>query len=345
MNRAEAQAARRARERAEKEQREVEPLKMKSLSDDELPRPIEESNKMAKESNERMINDRVSRLNAIADSHDELLSGEMEDTDGEKVIRDETDDREAEAAREAAESEAYARKLQEEGGDEDTQSTPEPKKFKLKVNGQTIELTEDELIARAQKVESADQYLQTAAEAVKNASRLAPSKDEPSRVDQDDLENTLSSAVMGDQDAIKRLASVIARPSISPDALQQIDQRLAFRTELAQLENEQKDILEDPYLGKLFKVRLNELRETAPQTSLKDAYQGIGKELRTAFPEKFRSSTQSKLERKKTLVNVPTASTRQQVEADDEGDEDVVSVIEQMARARHQSQSIKHAKH
>lgn len=344
MNRAEAQAARRARERASKEQHQPESLKMKSLSDDELPRPIEESNKMAKESNERMLNDRVSRLNAIADSHDDLLSSELEETDGEKVIHDETDDREAAAERETAEAEAYARKLQEEGGEEDTQ--PEPKKFKLKVNGKTIELTEEEMIARAQKVESADQYLQTAAEAVKNASRLAPPpQGESSSFDKDEVRKTLAAAVMGDEEAIDRLATAITRPSLSPDALQQFDQRLAFRTELAQLENEQKDVLEDPYLGKLFKVRLNELRETAPETSLKEAYQGIGKELRTAFPEKFRSSTQSKLERKKTLVNVPTASTRQAVEADDEGEEDVTSVIEQMARARHQHQSIKHAKH
>lgn len=342
MNRAEAQAQRRARERADREQHEPENLKMKSLSEDELPRPVEESNKMAKEANERYINERTERLNAIADSHDELLADEYQDIDGDKVV-DDTDEREAEAIREAAEAEAYAKKLQEEGGEEDTQVKPEI--FKLRVNGKTIELTREEMIARAQKVESADQYLQTAAEAVKNASRLAPSKDEPSRVEQDDLENTLSSAVMGDVDAIKRLASVISRPSISQDALQQIDQRLAFRTELAQLENEQRDVLEDPYLSKLFKVRLQEMRETAPETSLSEAYKGIGKELRSAFPEKFRSTTQTKLERKRTLVNVPSASTRQATESDDEGEESVESVIEQMARARHQSQSIKHAKH
>jgi len=339
MNRAEAQAARRARERAEKEH-VPETTHMKSLSDDELPRPVEESNKMAKEANERFINERTSRLNAIADSHDELLADEYQDIDGDKVV-DDTDEREAEALREAAEAEAYARKLQEEGGEEDTQV----KKFKLKVNGKTIELTEEEMIARAQKVESADQYLQTAAEAVKNASRLAPSKDEPSRVEQDDLETILTSAVMGDVDAIKRFASAVSRPSISQDALQQIDQRLAFRTELAQLESEQRDVLEDPYLSKLFKVRLQEMRDTAPETSLSEAYKGIGKELRTAFPEKFRSTTQSKLERKRTLVNVPSASTRQATEAEDEGEENVESIIEQMARARHQSQSIKHAKH
>lgn len=340
MNRAEAQAARRARERAAKEQHEPETTQMRSLSDDDLPRPIEESNKMAKEANDQVINSRVDRLNAIADSHDELLSGEMEDTDGTQVFKDETDDREAEAAREAAESEEYARKLQEEGGEEDTQE-----KIAIKVNGKTLELTREELIARAQKVESADQYLQTAAEAVKNASRLAPSKDEPSSFEKDEVRKTLAAAVMGDDEALDRLASVIARPSISPDALQQIDQRLAFRTELAELEREQRDVLADPYLSKLFKVRLKEMQAEAPETSLKDAYTGIGKELKAAFPEKFRTSTQSKLERKKTLVNVPSASTRQVVDTEDEGEEDVSDVIQRMAQARHQSQSIKHARH
>jgi hypothetical protein len=338
VNRAEAQAQRRARERAQKEQHEPEHLQMKSLSDDELPRPIEESNKMAKEANDRIINERLERMNAIADSHDELLENDLEDTDGTTIIRDETDEREEQETREAAEAEAAARALQEEG-------TDEPKRYKLKVNGKEMLLTEDELIARAQKVESADQYLQTASEAVRNASRLAPSKDEPSNFDKDEVRKTLAAAVMGDEEAIDRLASAITRPSISPDALQQIDQRLAFRTELASLEQEQKDLLEDPYLSKLFRVRLQEMQQEAPDTKIAEAYRGIGKELRQAFPEKFKSSTQTKLERKKTLVNVPSASTRQATEADDDGEEDVSDVIQRMAQARHQSQSIKHAKH
>lgn len=348
MNRQEAQAARRARERAQKE---AESQGTKRLSDEDLPRPAEESIKMAKEANERVINERTARLNAIADSHDEVLSDQLEEIDGDTVIKDDSDDREAAAAREEEESKAYAKQLQEEGADQDEVDTKviNGETYYLQiVNGKEKWQKLKHIREAAQKVESADEYLQTASEAARNAARLVPSQDESSRVDDEDLERTLSSAIMGNEAAIKQLASVLkARPSaVTPDVLQQIDQRLALRTELAQLESEQQDILQDPYLSKLFKMRLNELKETAPQTKLNEAYKSIGKELRSAFPEKFKQNPlQAKLERKKTLVNTPSASQRQATESEDEGEEDVSSVIEQMAKARHQSQSIKHAKH
>lgn len=348
MNRQEAQAARRARERAQKES---EAQVTKRLSDEDLPRPAEESIKMAKEANERFINERTARLNAIADSHDEQLSDQLEETDGDMVIKDDSDEREAAAAREEQESQDYAKQLQEEGAAEeegDSKVINGETYYLQIVNGKEKWQTLKQIRETAQKVEAADEYLQTASEAVRNASRLNPPQGEISRVEEDDLEQTLSSAVMGDEQAIKKLASVLkARPSaVTPDVLQQIDQRLSLRTELAQLESEQRDILGDPMLGRLFKVRLNELKESAPQTKLSDAYKSIGREIREAFPEKFKANPlQAKLERKKTLVNVPSASQRQATEQDDEGEEDVSSVIEQMAKARHQSQSIKHAKH
>ncbi|HXN95966.1 MAG TPA: hypothetical protein VN879_15790, partial [Candidatus Acidoferrales bacterium] len=67
---------------------------------------------------------------------------------------------------------------------------------------------------------------------------------------------------------------------------------------------------------------------------LSEAYTSIDKELRTAFPGLTKAQTQTKLERKRTLVNVPTAASRQQTEEEPEGEEDVGNVIEQMAKAR-----------
>ena len=44
----------------------------------------------------------------------------------------------------------------------------------LKVNGRELELTTDELIARAQKVEAADDYIKQAAQLYKSAKEPAP---------------------------------------------------------------------------------------------------------------------------------------------------------------------------
>ena len=115
--------------------------------------------------------------------------------------------------------------------------------------------------------------------------------------------------------------------------MQKIDQRLSFRTELAALESEQREILDDPMLGELFQSRLNRLKAEAPQTPLAVAYRSIGKEIRDRFPLKS-STAQDKLERKRTLPQVPSAAARQQTETEDEGDEDVSQVIDKMAKAR-----------
>jgi hypothetical protein len=204
------------------------------------------------------------------------------------------------------------------------------------VNGRERWQTLKQLRETASKVEAADEYLRTASEAVRNSAREALShKDEPSDLGEDEVRKLLAATALGDEEAIGRLAKAItARPSVTPDVLQAFDQRMSFRTELASLEAEQKDLLEDPYMGRLFRSRLNELKQEAPDTKLSDAYRAIGTELKAAFPGYKGSRTQKTLERKRTLVQVPNAATRQSTETEDEGEEDATTVIERMAKAR-----------
>jgi hypothetical protein len=234
-----------------------------------------------------------------------------------------------------------AKGLQEEGAEipetEDTRVTNGETFYRQIVNGQEKWQTLKQIRETASKVEAADEYLRTASEAVKNASRLALSKqDEPSNVERVDVRAILRAAVLGDDDAIEKLASVLeTRPSeVTPDVVRQIDQRLSFRTELASLEAKSKDLLENPYMGRLFRDRLNEMKAENPTMGLSEAYGSIDKELRTAFPQVAKTQVKDKLERKRTLVNVPTAASRQVTEDESEGEEDVGSVIEAMAKAQ-----------
>lgn len=91
----------------------------------------------------------------------------------------------------------------------------EPRKFRIKVRGQDRELTEDELIARAQKVESADDYLAESRRILDEAKarrrsgqNVAPSEDDIDNGDDGGAE-TRGGNTGGDPDGIDELAGVI----------------------------------------------------------------------------------------------------------------------------------------
>ena len=291
----------------------------------------------ATEANRAKNNERLAKIEAIADGADEHREG---DFDEPLVIKDDAEERERRAI---AEDEEAARLLQTEGVKEDDKSETSDTKvvngvthYLQIVNGREKWQSLQEIRQSASKVEAADEYLRTAAESVKNASRLALSqKDDPVSVDKDDMRKLLSAVALGDEEAIEKLASVLStRPSEPSDVVRTIDQRLSFRTELAGLEAKSRDLLENPYMGRLFRDRLNELKAENPTMGLSEAYTSIDSELRKAFPGVTKARTQDKLERKRTLVNVPTAASRQVSTEDEEGEEDVGSVIETMAKAR-----------
>jgi hypothetical protein len=348
----------------------------------------------ARKANEERNAARLARINAIADGNDAHGADEMQETDGSKLIMREAptpEEREAAAAKQEMDAQQFlaereAKALQEEGAAEEvateqTQATdPTEKKEKVEaeaappdvkvvngvthyltiVNGKEKWLTLEQLRTTAQKVESADEYLASAAASVRNTSRLDPSpeKDEPSRVEEVDLEKTLSSAVMGDEEAIKKLAAVFkglketqAKPSVvTPDVLQQFDERWSFRRAVEWFEDQYQDVLADPKLKKLVFERDVELAKEQPTMPYKQRLKAAGDEIRGwiqqrtgAAPVKAAAS-ETKVDRKKTLVNVPSAAARQTPIEDEEAEESVEDAIQKMAKARGQPRAIVHGR-
>lgn len=292
--------------------------------------------KVLAEANAKQNDRRLSVMEQIADNSEKARPEELVD---------ESTATERAAQAETAEAERYARALQGEGADKpankdnidsDTKLVNGETYYRQIVNGVEKWQTLKQIRETASKVDGADEYLRQASESVKNASRLALSKqDEPSNLKEDEVADLLRRVALGDEDAIKALAPRLVRPSVNTaDVLQQVDQRMSFRTELASLETQSKDLLGDQYMGRIFRSRLNELKEENPNMALREAYTSIDKELRDAFPGFKTDRTQEKLERKRTLPTPITASARQGTQAEEEGEENASDVIEQMAKKR-----------
>lgn len=318
--------------------------------------PTPEQVDAARKANESANSARMERMNAIADGADKERAEDTFEFDGDKLVFPDPEQQaaEGEARRlqaEGAEDERIAAEA-EDASKESARKTAEEadekeingvKHYLVVVNGKEKWLTLKEIRERAQKVDSADEYLQAASDSVRRASELALSPkdgsvEEGSDSSDADLETVLRSAVMGDEASIKKLASALKRPATPAVSLEQIDQRLSLRAELSRLSEEQADVLNDPYLGRLFQMRLNEMKAENAQTPVAKAYRQIGDELRKAFPEKFKKSPLAEREeRKRTLPQVPAASNRGSAPPEDEEEESVESVIAKMAKARGQT--------
>lgn len=298
--------------------------------------------------------EQIDKRNAIADRADEYRADDLQDTDGDKVIprdpeelRAEEEARETERERARLEAEANeqeARRLQEQGGQKE--GAPSPKRYSIKVNGRDVEMTEDELIARASKVSSADEYLQTAAEAVKRATALGPSQPDTPATDSDAIsEDTLTSALQGDREAIRKIAQRLNGPSggkVSPDVLQAVDDRMTFHDAVNWFRGEYKDVVTDPFLYQLVVDQDKRIAQSEPALPYRDRLKKAGDTIRH-WKQGFTKApgTAAKLERKASVAPVPSAGGRQSSSSDDEAEEPVESVIDAMAKARGQATAVR----
>lgn len=73
-------------------------------------------------------------------------------------------------------------------GEPEPQRQPEPKTFRLKINGQEVELTEAQVLERAQKVSAADSYLDEAKTLLKEAKQIKRTRG-GADVDADQIDN------------------------------------------------------------------------------------------------------------------------------------------------------------
>jgi hypothetical protein len=290
---------------------------------------VEEAKKKAQEANSRRNTERLKLIEDIADASEVGRKDDIEGVEKEQLETEGTDGGapSADDAR-TAESEAAPVVGDEKVVDGVTY-------YLTIVNGREKWLNLRQLRETASKVEAADEYLHQAKEAVKkSASEALSQRDEPRSLQKEEVRRYLAAVALGDESAIDALADVIAKSSgLSPDVLRALDQRMSFRTELASLEARSADLLKDEWMGRLFRSRLNEMKQEAPHTPLAEAYRTVDAELRKAFPGRV-SKAEEKLERKRTLSQVPSAGARQSRETEDEGEEDPSVAIEKMAKAR-----------
>ena len=297
--------------------------------------------------------EQIDRRNAIASRADEQEDRQTDDFDGDRIVPPDPDEEaERAAARAEQEAEEERQRLEAEAneraarGDQEAGAVhAEPKKYKLKVNGRDVELTEEELLQRASKVESADEYLKLAREAVKGAQALGPSKDDSASDGEDVTEDTLTSALQGDPEAIKKVAARLKKPSaVTPDVLTALDDRMSFRDAVNWFRGEYKDIVNDPMAYQLVVAEDSRIAKEDPGLSYQARLRRAGDKVKSWLSEKTKSATppNPKLERKASVPSIPQAGGRQVVREEDDEEEPLESVIDKMARARHQQGAVKH---
>jgi hypothetical protein len=296
--------------------------------------------------------EQIDKRNAIADRADEYRQADLEDTDGDKIVprdpeeaRAEAEAQETERERARLEAEAAedeARRLQEEGTVTRSSSSEPPRRYTIKVNGRDLELSEEELISRASKVSSADEYLQTAAEAVKRATASAPSEQDVSASDAGGItEDTLTSALQGDREAIRKIAQRLNGPST--DVLQAVDDRMTFRDAVRQFRSDYADVCKDPNLYSLVVAKDSELAKSEPNLGYEERLKKAGDSVRNWIKGygKPAETVNPKLLRKQQSSNVPAAGSRQATRDEDDSEAPVGDVIDAMAKARGQTEAIR----
>lgn len=295
--------------------------------------------------------DRLAKLAAINDANDRELADELAAIDDEgKLVPFELENEEPKEEEEP--------KIEPEPKIEELEPKPAPLKFKIKVNGQELELTQEELIERAQKVESADRYLAEAARAKKQAEtptpEPGPTAEELQRQADEEDARIVRAIQMGTEEEAKAALKVLsarisARPSVSPDDMSRaIDERLAFNEALTKFRTDFPDITGDPLLNTLAQQRDAQLVAAGDSRPYAARYQSIGQELRAwkeslipapskAEPAAEDTSLASKEAKKASAPKPIVAATKKvpQVQDEDENaEEDPSTVIAKMAKAR-----------
>jgi hypothetical protein len=298
---------------------------------------------------------RVALLNRISDENDQRAAEDFADVnddgttspfvvrtaDGEEVpLKDES------ATDGAAAAEID--KLAEESGSV-------PSKIKIKVNGREIELTQDELIERAQKVESADMYLAEAARLRTENARNAVAANQattrkPVVEEQDSVEEDLAIAraiQMGtEEEAVAALRKLrTSRPSVTADDVRRtVDSRLTFNEAIQQFRSSFKDIASDPVLNQMAIDADARLLAQGDKRPYAERYTEIGNEIRgwadrmvqaRAPVTKPTDPGAEKLARKAAASPIPkAASTKSASTVEPEKEESTSDIIASIAKSR-----------
>ncbi len=270
---------------------------------------------------------RIDRFEAIADNADAARAEDFDDLDAMQANDIAVED-----------VQGY------DGSIEDDAAAP--RMLTLKINGREVQMTEAEVIARAQKVAAADEYLKSAAAVHRTAQQMAPSpqRDEPQQADFDPL--ALARAIqMGTEEEAAAAIEALRRPSVTPDDVERrVEAKLTFREKQAQVEGRHATILNHSVLGNVFRQRLHALAAESPDLSLEEGYGQVAESMKRDFAPMLEEAPkpQTKADRKALMSTIPSAAGRQQSADADEGDDNPEAVIASMAKARHQGRPIRH---
>lgn len=312
----------------------------------------------AREANQKRNNERLERMNQIANQSDDL-----KEKDGLEDIADEAWDERTSSSepeddeRVIADAEAVDKTSDEarDAGASDIKVINGETHYLLVVNGQERWLTLKQLRETSSKISAADEYLHQAKEAARKVAAAPLSeKDEGPGPKGDRARDLLNRALMGEQEAVDELALLIdARPSrVTPDVLQAVDERvdgrLTFRSAVEWFDSAYKDELADPELKTRIVRRDKEMAQLYPEMDFKQRLTEVGDEARAIRISRGRTTppkldtTHDKERRKASVRALPTAAGRTAEESDEEDGETYESAISQIAKSRGQGRPVVH---
>lgn len=316
--------------------------------------------KAAREGNDQRNNDRLARLEQIANQADEHKTEDgMEDIpdaawrEGGKAPAEGS--KEEDTSREVmaeAEQQDKAQDEAREAGATDIKQVNGETYYQLIVNGREEWKTLAQLRETSSKVTAADEYLRNAKESARKAQGLIPSdEDEESKAGGARLREVIARVQMGDAEAAEELArSIEARPSrVTPDVLQTVDERigsqLKFRDDAEWFRREYKDEWADPSLHDRIMKRDKEMAKLYPEMDYRARLKEVGDEARAMRIAKGIKPTPEpppKELRKAQVRALPTAAGRLSEEPDEGEEETYESAIANMAKARGQGRPVIH---
>lgn len=242
--------------------------------------------------------DRIARLNAIGDNLDRGRADEFADVNDDETTTAfvappaEEDDVVAE---ELARAEAEANLTAEPG--EETPVVVEPK-IKVKLGNQEVELTQAELIARAQEAEAAKAEVKQLKEAAakpaavvepesKPNSQLSPEDRAAAEAAEQEERRALARAIQvgTEEEAMAALEQMQERGNrrqrVDADATAKlVDERMSFKEAATWFATEYEDIVSDQTLLDLALKRDQELVASGDRRTYRERYQEIGGNLR-----------------------------------------------------------------
>jgi hypothetical protein len=213
---------------------------------------------------------------------------------------------------------------------------PVVQKHKIKVSGKELELTTEELIARAQKVEAADDYLRQAAQVYKSTKEPAPEPKAPASVEEDDAALARAIQTGTEQEAVAAIQKMRARPSASTDdVLRIVNAQLAITEANRKFEAEYADIAKDPYLRSMVQMELQQRIQRQDPRSYQENLFEIGENLKAwkASLVPVSAQLQEKQARKASVTVIPTAAARAAGKTEDKP-ETAADVIAELAKQR-----------